>query len=206
MDFLFSLPFTLLFPGLAKAWNANCGSIVFERLMANDLDLPKYQTEQSACFDFRACLTRPMSTMNGDFRKSFVFDLSKEATRNYDVSNALLPDPSLIPKLYVEPEEIVLIPSGFKASFDGDKVLKIYIRSSLSLRGFSLANHVGIIDADYRGEIFFAFKNQSNKCLVICHGDRVCQGMLVSNKHASITEGIVNDTARSAGGFGSTGV
>ena len=198
--------FSLLFPKLAKAWNSNLGSITFERLEGNDFDLPKYQTEQSACFDFRACLTRTMSTMNGDHRKSFVFDLSKEATRNYDIANASFPDSSLMPKLYISPDEIVLIPSGFKASFGGDKVLKIYIRSSLSLMGFSLANHVGIIDADYRGEIFFAFRNQSNKCLVICHGDRVCQGMLISNRRALISEGVVDSTARSAGGFGSTGV
>jgi len=198
--------FTNLFPGLVYNSFGSADSLIFERLPGNDFDLPKYQTEHSACFDFRACLTRTMSTMNGEARKPFVFDLGKEATRNYDVKNAIMPDSSLMPKLYIDPCEIVLVPSGFKTAFGGDKVLKIFIRSSFSLLGLSLANYVGIIDADYRGEIFFALKNTSKKCLVICHGDRVCQGMLLENKRAFISEGIVDTTERSVGGFGSTGV
>ena len=197
--------FTNLSPGFTNILGST-ENVIFERLPGNDFDLPKYQTEQSACFDLRACLTRTMSTMVGETKKPFVFDICEEATRNYDVDNAILPDSSLMPKLYIDPFEIVMIPSGFKTSFGGDKVLKIFIRSSLSLLGFSLANYVGIIDADYRGEIFFAIKNTSKKCLVINHGDRVCQGMLAENKRMLISEGIVDTTARSVGGFGSTGV
>ena len=50
----------------------------------------------------------------------------------------------------VEPGQLAMVPTGLKAYMQRDEVLTIHIRSSMAIkRGLMLANHVGIVDADY---------------------------------------------------------
>ena len=50
----------------------------------------------------------------------------------------------------VEPGQLAMVPTGLKAYMQSDEVLIIHIRSSMAIkRGLMLANHVGIVDADY---------------------------------------------------------
>ena len=83
----------------------------------------------------------------------------------------------------------------------------VYARSGLATkRGLAPANKVGVIDADYRGEIMVALHNHSGKEQTIGAGERIAQLVITPFLKASFYEADeLSDTARGAGGFGSTG-
>lgn len=83
----------------------------------------------------------------------------------------------------------------------------VYARSGLATkRGLSPANKVGVIDADYRGEIMVALHNHSEKEQTIESGERIAQLVVTPFLKAEYTEAeSLSDTARGEGGFGSTG-
>ena len=83
----------------------------------------------------------------------------------------------------------------------------IYARSGLaSKKGLAPANKVGVVDADYRGEIMVALHNHSNKVQTISDGERIAQLVISPFLKASFVEtDELSDTVRGAGGFGSTG-
>jgi dUTP pyrophosphatase len=181
--------------------------IVFERLLGNDLPLPKYQTNGSACFDISACLSRQLSEcLHNGRKKQFIYNIWAANLRKYveDPKEIIFVEPDMA-RLYLQPNETILIPTGFKVSFNPDLVLKLYIRSSIGINGLSLANQVGIIDSDYRGEVFLAIKNNSEIAQTINHGDRIAQAMLECIVKPEIIDDVVDETARNDGGFGSTG-
>ena len=82
----------------------------------------------------------------------------------------------------IKKSETALVPTGVKAYFPADEVLMIYIRSSLATkRSVTLANSVGVIDADYygnsenEGHIFLPLRNFGNSDVLIKKGERVAQ-------------------------------
>lgn len=83
----------------------------------------------------------------------------------------------------------------------------VYARSGLaSKRGLAPANKVGVIDADYRGEIMVALHNHSGVEQVIGDGERIAQLVIAPVARAAFEEGESLDaTRRGEGGFGSTG-
>ena len=84
----------------------------------------------------------------------------------------------------------------------------VYARSGLATKqGLAPANKVGVIDADYRGELMVSLYNHSNEtCTVVC-GDRIAQLVIAPYLTAQFQEADeLDDTQRGAGGFGSTGV
>lgn len=90
------------------------------------------------------------------------------------------------------------IPSGFFGM--------LAIRSSLGARGVALANGVGIIDSDYRGEVKVAVHNLSGEDILLSRGERVAQIIIVPFAQVSLHEVIAfGVTERGDGGFGSTG-
>ena len=70
-----------------------------------------------------------------------------------------------------------------------------------------LANCVGVIDSDYRGEVKVKLTNDNKfyKAFYIKEGDRIAQGMIIPVPAVEFVEGELSDTARGDGGFGSTG-
>ena len=83
----------------------------------------------------------------------------------------------------------------------------IYARSGLaSKKGLAPANKVGVIDADYRGEVMVALYNQSNKPQVIAAKERIAQLVIAPFLKVEFEEvDELTETVRGAGGFGSTG-
>ncbi len=79
-------------------------------------------------------------------------------------------------------------------------------RSSLHARGASLANNIGVIDSDYRGEILVAlFAN--NKMIKIKKDERIAQLVIVAIPDIQLlTVSKLNGTKRGKGGFGSTSI
>ena len=84
----------------------------------------------------------------------------------------------------------------------------IYARSGLATkRGLAPANKVGVVDADYRGEIKVALHNHSAIPATVEAGDRIAQLVIAPVLHAEFLEAEeLSDTLRGEGGFGSTGV
>lgn len=94
----------------------------------------------------------------------------------------------------------IALPPGFEA--------QVRARSGLALRhGITMANGVGTIDADYRGEVIVPVVNLSDQPFTIERGMRFAQMILARHARASWREVATLDaTARGAGGFGSTGI
>jgi dUTP pyrophosphatase len=76
----------------------------------------------------------------------------------------------------------------------------------MGIKGLMLANSVGIVDADYRGELLACVYNRTDSVIQLSHGQRIVQGIILPYSPAIITEKKVNDTIRADGGFGSTGL
>ena len=83
----------------------------------------------------------------------------------------------------------------------------VYARSGLACKkGLAPANKVGVIDADYRGEIMVALHNHSGEAVTIEAGERVAQMVITPYVFAEYEEAAeLEETHRGAGGFGSTG-
>lgn len=134
-------------------------------LRGQDVELPEYKTNGSACFDLKA-------------NQSIV----------------------------LRRKQVTQVPTGLKVEFPSDHVLLVFSRSGLAARGFLMANSVGVIDSDYRGEIKILLLNTTEEDFLISNGDRIAQGMLL--KIEKTTFNLVpelSNTYRGEGGFGSTG-
>jgi dUTP pyrophosphatase len=90
----------------------------------------------------------------------------------------------------------VKIPPGF-AGF-------IFNRSSQGRRGITIPHSVGVIDADYRGNLKVVLKNISEDPYLIQAGDRIAQ-LVIQRVELPAFRDSWNDTQRGTGGFGSTG-
>ena len=98
-----------------------------------------------------------------------------------------------------------MIPTGVAASPPKGYEFQIRPRSSMSAMG--ILCHFGTIDADYTGELMVLLQNISNDMWkVVEHGQRIAQLVCAPVSLADVV--VVDDlqeTARGAGGFGSTG-
>lgn len=104
--------------------------------------------------------------------------------------------------------ETALVHTGLAVEIPEGYVGLICARSGLATkRGLAPANKVGVIDADYRGEIMVSLHNHGDVHQTIDHGERIAQLLLVPFLTAEFAEAQeLTDTARGAGGFGSTGM
>lgn len=108
----------------------------------------------------------------------------------------------------VAPRDLVSIPTGIAIALpSADHVALVFARSGLGIKhGISLANGVGVIDSDYRGEISVGLTNLSDVPYTIQPGDRIAQLAVMPVVRAQLTQvDELDKTDRGAGGFGSTG-
>ena len=105
------------------------------------------------------------------------------------------------------PGETLLVPTGIALEIPRGYGGFLYARSGLAAKkGLAPANKVGVIDADYRGEVKVALFNQSDKVQTIAPGDRIAQLVIAPFLKAEFEEAVsLAETERGAGGFGSTG-
>ena len=105
------------------------------------------------------------------------------------------------------PNETKLIGTGLSIEVPEGYGAFIYARSGLaSKRGLAPANKVGVVDADYRGEIMVALHNHSSEPQTVLVGERIAQMVIAPFLKAEFCEvDSLSDTVRGAGGFGSTG-
>ncbi len=110
-------------------------------------------------------------------------------------------------EIVFEPGETKLIHTGLAMEIPEGYAGLIYARSGLaSKRGLAPANKVGVVDADYRGEIMVALHNHSTVAQTITPKERIAQLVVAPFLKATFEESeMLSDTVRGAGGFGSTG-
>jgi dUTP pyrophosphatase len=117
---------------------------------------------------------------------------------------ASLPDKK---SLTVGPGERALVPTGLQMEIPVGYELQVRPRSGLSLKSpLLVVNAPGTIDSDYRGEVNVIVGNFGAEPYVIEHGLRIAQLVLAPVTHARYSVATtLGETARGAGGFGSTG-
>ncbi|MGN0171745.1 MAG: dUTP diphosphatase [Acutalibacteraceae bacterium] len=107
----------------------------------------------------------------------------------------------------VAPHQTVFIHTGLAMAIPQGYVGLVYARSGIACkRDLAPANKVGVIDSDYRGELMVALHNHGEQEQIIEDGERIAQLVIAPYLTASFEETEeLEDTARGAGGFGSTG-
>ena len=107
----------------------------------------------------------------------------------------------------IEPDETKFIPTGLAFEIPEGYAGFIYARSGLACKkGLAPANKVGVVDADYRGEVMVALHNHGKEAQTVEVGERIAQMIIAPFITANfIFSDELDDTVRGAGGFGSTG-
>jgi dUTP pyrophosphatase len=105
------------------------------------------------------------------------------------------------------PGERALVPTGIAIALPEGFEAQVRPRSGLAAHdGVTLLNTPGTIDADYRGEIRVILINHGAAPFAVTRGLRIAQMVIAPVAHAAVVEvTALDDTARGAGGFGSTG-
>lgn len=98
------------------------------------------------------------------------------------------------------------IPLGIAVEIPKGHMGLLVPRSSMSKTPLRCANSVGIIDADYRGELSIAYENISCSDYTIFRGERIAQLIIVPIAVVDVQEAqTLSETERGDGGYGSTG-
>ena len=106
-----------------------------------------------------------------------------------------------------KPHETKLIKTGIAMAIPKGLMGLIFARSGLaSKRGLAPANKVGVVDADYRGEIMIALHNHTDQEQSIEPKERIAQMVIIKVENPIIkVVTSLDETSRGSGGFGSTG-
>ncbi len=107
----------------------------------------------------------------------------------------------------IMPRQTVMIKTGLSLEIPQGYAGLIYARSGLaSKKGLAPANKVGVIDADYRGEVMVALHNHSENAATVECGERIAQLVIAPFLKAEFNVvDELSETIRGEGGFGSTG-
>ena len=107
----------------------------------------------------------------------------------------------------IQPNETKFIPTGLAFEIPEGYAGFIYARSGLACKkGLAPANKVGVVDADYRGEVMVALHNHGTEAQTVEAGERIAQMIIAPFVAVNyIFSDELDDTVRGAGGFGSTG-
>lgn len=161
--------------------NANEITMRVKRLHP-DAIIPQYATDGAACIDLSALATTGIPIKPDEPVRDWSYRIAPNTALAFRTGLA------------------VEVPPGY--------ALMIYSRSGHGFKNsVRLANAVGVIDSDYRGELLVRLINDDPRMpFEVKKGDRIAQAMLVLVPRMALVEADeLGDTARGAGGFGSTG-
>lgn len=110
-------------------------------------------------------------------------------------------------EVLLRPGERAAVPTGLQMGIPDGFEVQVRARSGLALKeGLAVLNAPGTIDSDYRGEVKVILVNLSDRVVAISRGMRIAQLVVAPVIRASWRETAeLQETARGAGGFGSTG-
>ena len=166
-------------------------TIVKINRLHDDVIMPNHATIGSACFDIHAYVPEG------------------QIVTIYDRFNSVFDVPCSEDGISLEPGERILVPTGFRFVIPVGYSVRLHARSGISLKnGVALANSQGIIDSDYRKEVFVLLHNTTSQPFRINNGDRICQGEIVKiiNFQFEEIETVDEKGLERIGGFGSTGI
>lgn len=110
-------------------------------------------------------------------------------------------------EITVWPGTRALIPTKIKIAIPDGCCGLLLGRSGLALKhGICLANGVGLIDSDYRGELGVVLQNNGGEPFKVKDGMRIAQLVIVQYQQTRFKQDSLDDTIRGQGGFGSTGI
>ena len=114
---------------------------------------------------------------------------------------------NLAESIVLKPLQRCLVPTGLFLALPKGYEAQVRPRSGLAiLKGITVLNSPGTIDADYRGEINVILVNLSSEEFVIEDGERIAQMVIARHEQAEWEEvEVLDETERGAGGFGHTG-
>lgn len=112
-----------------------------------------------------------------------------------------------VDEVAIAPHTTMKIGTGIRVAIPDNHFGGIFARSGLATKkGLRPANAVGIIDADYTGEIIVALYNDSDEYQTIKNGERIAQLVIIPFVGVIFNEvEKLDSTGRGDGGFGSTG-
>lgn len=155
--------------------------------------LPKFETSDAAGMDLRA---------------SFRFVTPVTPLKTYGDTEIIFGDETRKTLLRLEPGARAIIPTDMYITVPKEHFCAIYPRSGLSIKkGLTLINSVGILDADYTGNMGIPVINSGLETVWIEDGERIAQMIIqpyVKFKWEEVNS--LQETDRNPEGFGSTGV
>jgi dUTP pyrophosphatase len=127
-----------------------------------------------------------------------------EGAAGFDLRAAVPADAPVV----LAPGRRVLVPTGFAVGLPAGWEMQIRPRSGLAVKnGVTVLNTPGTVDCDYRGPVGVCLINLGEEPFTIARGDRIAQAVIAEAPQAALVEvDSLDETARGAGGFGSTGV
>lgn len=155
-------------------------------------ELPARGTKQASCYDLQACL-------HGEIAVYYKGGKGIKSVQDNDDG---------VQSIVVRPRERIAVPTGFVLNIPEGFEVKLYARSGLSLKnGISLSNSVGVIDCDYKEELYVTVINNSDDVFILRDGMRIAQFEMVAKQPFDIAETTTKPTATTdrKGGLGSTG-
>ncbi len=125
----------------------------------------------------------------------------------YETEHAAGMDLRAAEDVILPPGGRALVATGFAIALPHGFEAQVRPRSGLAAKhGVTVLNAPGTIDADYRGEIKVILINHGDQAFAIKRGDRIAQMIVAPVTQIRLSEqASLSDTARGAGGFGSTG-
>jgi len=139
-----------------------------------------------------------------------IINKSKHALPNYETVASAGMDlrANIAAPITLKPLERAIVKTGLFIGLPMGAEAQVRPRSGLAAKkGITVLNAPGTVDADYRGEIGVILVNLSNDNFVINDGERIAQLVIAKHEQAAWDEvEILSETARGAGGFGSTGI
>jgi dUTP pyrophosphatase len=139
-----------------------------------------------------------------------IINKSKHATPTYETAGSAGMDlrANIEESITLKPLERAIIKTGLFIALPIGFEAQVRPRSGLAAKkGITVLNSPGTVDADYRGEIGVILVNLSNDDFVVNDGERIAQLVIAKHERVAWQEvTILDETARGAGGFGSTGL
>lgn len=127
-----------------------------------------------------------------------------EGAAGFDLRAAVPADEPVV----LDPGKRMLVQTGFAVGLPAGWEMQIRPRSGLAVKnGVTVLNTPGTVDCDYRGPVGVCLINLGDEPFTIARGDRIAQAVIAPAPQAALIEvESLDETARGAGGFGSTGV
>ncbi|CAM1369401.1 Deoxyuridine 5'-triphosphate nucleotidohydrolase [Tenacibaculum sediminilitoris] len=139
-----------------------------------------------------------------------IINKSKHQTPAYETEGSAGMDlrANINTAITLKPLERAIIKTGLFIALPVGYEAQVRPRSGLAAKkGITVLNSPGTVDADYRGEIGVILVNLSNEEFIVNDGERIAQLIIAKHERVQWKEvELLDETARGAGGFGSTGV